>query len=353
MKLVFILLLLGFIKTVLAYRVFHAVPLVELKRRARSKEDRRAKSIYKVAAFGESLDILLWALGTASLAAAVVIAAGLAWWLAVLSLVFAAWLVTFAPKPKAGGWLWGLVAWGSRYMFRVLGFLHPLLNLLVRLRPERLQLHIHTGMYEREDLLELLRAQNHQVDNRISEQELKIAAGALTFGDKKVANVMTPRRLMRFVSEDEVLGPTLMDELYNTGFSRFPVVKGPTKSASPSIIGTLYLKDVVEIGQEDKGKVANHMKKDVSFINEDCTLRQALDAFLKSKHHMLIVVNNFEEIAGLLTLEDVLEQIVGEPIVDEFDKYDDLRAVAGLQANAQKAAQREVKPSEQGESVVN
>ena len=76
------------------------------------------------------------------------------------------------------------------------------------------------------------------------------------------------------------------------------------------------------------------MKPDVYFINEEQDLRQALGVFLSSQSHLLIVVNSFEEFVGILSIEDVMEQILGQPIVDEFEQYDELRAVAGLDAKA-------------------
>ena len=74
------------------------------------------------------------------------------------------------------------------------------------------------------------------------------------------------------------------------------------------------------------------MKKAVYYVNEEKQLDHALQAFLKTKHHLFIVVNGFEEIVGILTIEDVLEEVLGKEIVDEFDQYEDLRAVAALQA---------------------
>ena len=73
-----------------------------------------------------------------------------------------------------------------------------------------------------------------------------------------------------------------------------------------------------------------------------------MDAFLKTHHHLLVVVNHFEEIVGVLSIEDVLEQIVGQPIVDEFDNYEDLRAVAAKEAKQDHAEQehQEVVPPE-------
>nr|MBP7806933.1 CBS domain-containing protein [Candidatus Saccharibacteria bacterium] len=70
----------------------------------------------------------------------------------------------------------------------------------------------------------------------------------------------------------------------------------------------------------------------VLYLHESQNLYEALTAMLKTKHHLFIVVNSFEVLVGIITLEDVIEQIIGKPIIDEFDEYDDLRAVAARQA---------------------
>ena len=141
---------------------------------------------------------------------------------------------------------------------------------------------------------------------------------------------MTPRRLVKMVVASDPIGPVLMDELHDSGFSRFPVVKEASKTANPEIVGMLYMHDLV--GHLEKGRVRDVMKKKVYFINETQSLKEALAAFIRTEHQLLVVVNNFEEIVGIITIEDVLEQILGEKIVDEFDRYDDMRAVAGKEA---------------------
>lgn len=315
------------------YRVYHSLPLRELKRRARAK-DHQVVVLYKVAAHAKALDALIFIVGFVAAAYLLVSSARYAWWLAVLVMAFTLWLIVWAPAPRIGGPFWRLSVWSAPTIYKILGWLRPSLVLLGRWLPGNSL--THSGAYETEDLVELLKRQADQEGNRIPEEDLKIAVGALQFGGRSVMKTMTPRRIVHFVSEDEVLGPLLLDELHKTGFSRFPVVHGSAKTNMPQVVGTLYLKDIIEIGQENKGKVKDHMKKGAYFINESCNLRQALDAILAHQHHQLIVVNNFEEMVGVITLEDILEQIIGQPIVDEFDKYDNLRAVANLAAEKEK-----------------
>jgi len=330
MKLVYIFLLIGFVKIILVYKMYNSVPVVELKRRARVK-DQRSDSLYKVANYEASLDVLLWLLGTAFGTLLFIWSARTSWWLATIIIGLSALLIIWLPKPRIDGWVGAAASFYAKYLAAVLSFLNPVLSRLANWFPPAGRVQLHSGLYERKDLQELLNKQNKQLDNRIDENDLKIAFGAISFGDKTVRSVMTPRRKLRLVSAGETVGPMLMDELHKTGHSRFPVVKDSTaKDANPQIVGTLYLKDI--IGYQGGGKVKELARKDVYYINEDATLRQALAAFLKTHHHLLITVNSFEEIVGVLSMEDVFEQIIGQPINDEFDSYDSLRAVAANEA---------------------
>jgi len=129
-----------------------------------------------------------------------------------------------------------------------------------------------------------------------------------------------------------------MDELHASGHSRFPVYQ----DKPDNVIGLLYARDL--INAHASGQVRNLMKKRVLYIHEDQTLSQALQAFLKTHHHLFIVVNSFEEKVGVVTLEDIVEQIIGKPVVDEFDKYDDLRAVAAHSAKIEHQKNDEPQP---------
>ena len=70
------------------------------------------------------------------------------------------------------------------------------------------------------------------------------------------------------------------------------------------------------------------MDSGINYIRQDQTLNQALAAFLKTHKHLFIVVNESRETVGLLTLNDVIQELIGHPIIDEFDTHDNLHAVA-------------------------
>lgn len=329
-SLAFIILALLFLTVVLLSRAYRTLPLRELRRRARSGHDKPAAAIYKVAAYGESFELFAWLVGSLSASALILMAANISWWLAGGLILLAGFFIFVSRPPKrASGWQWRAAAWVAPPTSAVLSLFRPVLGRAGGRLKGRRPASLHSGIYEKEDLLELLKPQGQQLDSRFSEPELAVLRGALSFGDKAVGQVMTPRSKLKLVAATEVIGPMLMDELHKTGQTRFLVVKEVSKSANLQIRGTLYIKDLLE-HLEQKGSVGDIMHAGPGYINEAQSLRQALEAFLKTHQHLLVVVNNFEEISGALAIEDVLQQILGQKITSEFEHYDNLSAVAGL-----------------------
>ena len=308
-------------------KVYTHVSRTELKRRARSG-DEFAKLLYRAAAYGMSLQLLLWTLiGLTAAGFFVLTARTLPSWLALISSGALIWLgFVWLPNTRVTIVSNTLARYLTTPLSWLLSHLYPLLNRLADWARHHRTFSVHSGLYQKEDIIELLDKQKNQTDNRVTDDELRIVTGALTFGDKLVRDILTPRRIVKMVAVTDAVGPLLMDELHDSGHSRFPVYQ----DKPDNIVGMLYVKDLLE--QHTAARVRDVMKKSVYYVHEDQSLREVLQAFLKTKHHLFIVVNGFEEIVGIVSIEDVLEQILGKPILDEFDKYDDLRAVAALKA---------------------
>lgn len=318
-----------FLICVLLDRTLRSLPPKELKRRARAGKDKRAATIYKLVSFGRSTELFVTLLGAFSAAGLILIAADGAWWAGLAAILLVLRLVWIRRLPPAyKGWRWYLAALIAPPATAVTSLLQPLLGRYVSWR-KRFSSPPPTGLYEKEDLEEFLKNQARQTDNRIPAEELKIAHGALSLSDKTVGQAMLPRRKIKWVAVSDSVGPMVMDELHQSGQLRFPVVKEVTKAANPEIVGVLYLKDLLD-GLDNKGRIRELMHPGVSYINESQSLLTALDGFLTSGQFLMVVVNNFEEVVGVLTIEDMLKQIFGDAINTEFDRYHDIRSVAGM-----------------------
>lgn len=185
-----------------------------------------------------------------------------------------------------------------------------------------------TVLHSRDELVHLVESSGRLLD----EDEKKLITNSLSFSDMLIRDIMTPRTVIEAVDKKELLGPLVLDDLHKKGHSRFPVIDGDIDH----IVGVLHLRDVLAVDTATKrtAKVESAMEAKILYIHEDQSLSHALDAFLKTHHHLFIVVNEYRETVGLLTLEDVIEALLGRRIVDEFDAHDDLRAVAARNPRA-------------------
>lgn len=201
------------------------------------------------------------------------------------------------------------------YALQVTGWLRPLLNWLKdRELDER-----ETRVYSHEELLNLV-AQSPGV---LSKDQIARLGANLAFDDRRVSDIMTPVSVIDTISADDVLGPLVLDQLHKSGHSRFPVIEGDIHH----VVGILYMRELIDL-RTAKKTVRSAMNARVFYVREDQDLEHALHAFLRTHHHLFIVVNEYRETVGLLSLEDVVEALIGKKIVDEFDRFDDLRAVA-------------------------
>lgn len=329
-------------------KTYRHVSAKELKRQARGG-DKLADSLYKVVGFGASLDIILWfVIGVSGGVLFTLLANHTGSWLSAIILTVLIWL-GFAWLPNSQSTRIGrqIAKYSAGPLHSIIDLLYPLLSRVEKIILKHMPITIHTGLYEKQDLVDLLSRQKGQLDNRITKQELTIARNALSFGDKLVRDIMTPRRIMKTVSSSDTAGPVLMEELHKSGHSRFPVYEDNKNN----LIGILYIRDVANA--RSGGLVKKLMKPKIFYVHDESNINEVLQAFIKTHHHMFVVVNNFEEIVGLITMEDVLEQILGQPILDEFDEYDSLRAVATKLAKKEHSQQNEaVKTSSNSTEVV-
>jgi CBS domain containing-hemolysin-like protein len=163
-----------------------------------------------------------------------------------------------------------------------------------------------------------------QSGNLLSGDEKKLIQHGLQFEEKVVSEVMTPKAVIDSISKKELLGPLVLDDLHKTGHSRFPVIDGDIDH----VVGMLHIHDLFTLDTKRSTTAEKAMEARVFYIREDQSLQHALAAFIRTHHHLFIVVNEYRETVGIVSLEDVTEALLGRKIVDEFDTHDDLRQVA-------------------------
>ncbi len=150
---------------------------------------------------------------------------------------------------------------------------------------------------------------------------LEMLMGVLEVADIQVRDIMVPRAQMTFVRRDDP-AEKLVPAVLESGHSRFPVMDADRDD----VVGILLAKDVLRVfvgegENEDSFDIRECMRPAV-FVPESKRVNVLLKEFRRNRNHMAIVVDEYGGVAGLVTIEDALEQIVGE-IDDEFDEEDE------------------------------
>jgi len=150
-------------------------------------------------------------------------------------------------------------------------------------------------------------------EGKIKEEEKELIHNIFEFDDTNASEIMTPRADM-FVVDADI--PLNTKEIIDSGFSRIPVIK----DSIDQVIGILNIKDLfMHIAKGEPQMDARKIMRTPYFIPENKKLDTLLHQFKNTKNHMAIVVDEHGGVSGLITLEDALEEIVGE-IEDETDK---------------------------------
>ena len=170
---------------------------------------------------------------------------------------------------------------------------------------------------DRQGLLALLREAGER--GLVDTDALTMLEGVLEVSDLQVRDIMVPRAQMVCVRRDDPAA-TLMPVVVESGHSRFPVVD----TDRDDIVGILLAKDLLRLyiaEVRERFDIREYMRPAI-FVPESKRLNVLLREFRRNRNHMAIVVDEYGGVSGLVTIEDVIEQIVGE-IDDEFDVEDD------------------------------
>lgn len=152
-------------------------------------------------------------------------------------------------------------------------------------------------------------------DDGRTEEEHKILEGIVTFGGKEAAQIMTPRTDMVVLSLDNSFA-VVLETVLEKGYSRIPVIK----DSMDEIAGFLFIKDLLPYIDQTEFEWQQLVMQPF-FVPENKKIDDLLQEFQQAKVHLAIVVDEYGGTSGLITLEDILEEIVGE-IKDEFDEED-------------------------------
>jgi len=182
--------------------------------------------------------------------------------------------------------------------------------------------HAHGSVFSREDFTAM--ADIAQEEGVFQESESKVIKNLLKFDQILVKNIMTPRTVMKSASEE-----TTIKEFYDTHpnlrFSRIPIYKDSSDNITGFILKDTMLEGMIN---EHGNNPLSSIKRDILITKRDLPIPQLFEKFIEQKDHIALVVDEFGSVSGLVTMEDVIETLLGLEIMDESDNIEDLQLLA-------------------------
>lgn len=177
-------------------------------------------------------------------------------------------------------------------------------------------------IYSKKELMKIVEEHEGSQQSSVDADEKRIISGALSFSDKTAEQVMTPRTVVYALSLEQVLSQSVLNTIKNKGFTRIPVYE----DSIDNVVGLIFAKDL--IGLPAHKTVSDIYRKKFQIINKDMRLDDLLNVFIQTKTHLAVVRDEFGGTSGVITLEDVIEEVLSTEIVDEDDKIIDMQALA-------------------------
>lgn len=165
--------------------------------------------------------------------------------------------------------------------------------------------HEKPTIYSREHLLAILEAHGDSKISDVDRKEIQLIEAALEFPTKQVRSSMIMVDEFPRISRDASVGPVLLDELHASGFTWFPV----HEVKQNHIVGVVSLYDLARM--RSGGSVSSKLREDVSFVNEEAPLMELIDVYKKTHETVFLVTNRFDDVVGLVLLEQILNQLFG------------------------------------------
>ncbi|WP_406685387.1 CNNM domain-containing protein [Seonamhaeicola sp. MEBiC1930] len=180
----------------------------------------------------------------------------------------------------------------------------------------------HGSVLSREDFHAM--ADMAEEEGVFQESESKVIKNLLTFKEVKAKDVMTPRTVMKTESETTTVEEFFSKNL-NLRFSRIPLFTN-----EPDNITGLVLKDEIfkEMALDNNRKKLSELKRDIIVVNRNLPIPTLFEKLVETRNHMALVVDEYGSVSGLVTMEDVIETLLGLEIMDESDNVSDLQHLA-------------------------
>ncbi len=153
-----------------------------------------------------------------------------------------------------------------------------------------------------EEFIDVLRRTPKDI---LSSQDRKRIAAIMSFDERKVRDIMIPKNNLVFVNSKEILGPLILDKLYKSGFTNFPVVDNHDK-----VVGIIHTEalNALEIKKTDRAE--KYMNKSVHYLHDTDSLKYAIEEIERKQSYYFLVKNQKETTVGCFTIQTLLDYLL-------------------------------------------
>ena len=180
-------------------------------------------------------------------------------------------------------------------------------------------------IWSKKEIEEIIRYHEDNEDSEIDEDEERILLGALAFSDMTAEMIATPKPVVYMIPSNAVVSSELIQTIKDRGFSRIPVYN---VNNTEDILGIIIIRDLLGVDISAEEPISNFIRQELLSIKKEMRLDDLLNHFLTNKKHIACLYNEFATLVGVITLEDIIEEILKAEIIDEGDRAKDMRILA-------------------------
>lgn len=180
-------------------------------------------------------------------------------------------------------------------------------------------------IWSKKEIEEIIRYHEDNEDSEIDADEERILLGALAFSDLTAEMIATPKPVVYMIPENAIITPDLIANIRDRGFSRIPIYNIDN---TEDILGVVIIRDLLGVDTRANEPISQFIRPEVLSIKKDIKLDELLNHFLVNKKHIACLYNEFATFVGVISLEDIIEEILKAEIIDEGDKAKDMRLLA-------------------------
>lgn len=153
------------------------------------------------------------------------------------------------------------------------------------------------------DFIDVLRRTPKSI---LSSRDRNRIAAIMSFDDRTVGNLMVPKSKMIFVSDKEVLGPLVLDKLYKSGFTNFPVVDSKEK-----VLGIIHTEALNTLEIKKTDRATKYLDRTINYLHTSDTLQFAVDEIERTNSYYFLVLDSTNSLAGFFTIQMLLDYLIG------------------------------------------